>query len=134
MNMKNMKKFCIVTLLSLSATAHAQFQGMSTDDMSRMMGNAGEIMACLGRLDQRRLEALGERVEAAGAELEGLCNAGERDRAQRQARVYAEEFMAEPEYAQLLECGEIAQRMFPDLVDLGALDLDDDSNHVCDSL
>lgn len=129
-----MKHFCVVALLTLSASVHAQFQGMNNEDMSRMMASAGEIMSCLGRLDQRGLEALGERAEAASAELEQLCNAGDRDQAQRRARAYAEEFMAEPEYSQLLECGEIAEKMFPDLIDMGALDLDDETNHVCDSL
>ena len=128
-----MKKLFLTVMVGCSLTAHAQFQGMDADELSRMMAGAGEVMACFGRLDQDRMEALGARAERLNAELEKLCDAGQRDRAQRQAQQYLNEFMGEPEYAQLRECGEVAERMFPDLVDMSMLELEDGS-HVCDSL
>lgn len=128
-----MKKIFLAMLLGCSVSAQAQFQGMDADELSRMMAGAGEIMACFGRLDQDRMEVLGARAERVNAELEKLCDAGQRDQAQRQAKQYLDEFMDEPEYAQLMECGEVAERMFPDLVDMGALDLENGA-HVCDSL
>lgn len=128
-----MKKLYLAVLLGCSVSAQAQFQGMEAEELSRMMAGAGEIMACFGRLDQNRMEALGARAERVNAELERLCDAGQRNQAQQQAKQYLDEFMDEPEYVQLLECGEVAERMFPDLVDMSVLDLEGDS-HVCDAL
>lgn len=128
-----MKKIGFAILLGCSLSVQAQFEGLDADSLSRMMAGAGEMMACFGRLDETRLEALGKRAERIGSELEQLCTAGQRDQAQRRAQQYLDEFMAEPEYVQLMECGEVVQRMFPDLLDMSALDFED-GEHVCDSL
>ncbi len=128
-----MKKICLAMLLGCAVSAQAQFEGMDAEELSRMMAGAGEVMACFGRLDQDRMEVLGARAERVNAELEQLCETGQREQAQRQAKQHLDEFMKEPEYVQLMECGEVAQRMFPDLVDMDALDLENGA-HVCDSL
>lgn len=126
-----MKKLIGSVLLSLASTGHAQFPDMSEQDMASMMEMLGGLTTCMAQLDEQRLDALGKRAEANGQEIERLCVAGKRSEAQAKAKNVVEEFLADPEYKKLMQCGEAAQGMLPNLTDL--YDPEDDSQHVCDA-
>lgn len=128
-----MKKLIGSALLLLSATTHAQTPGMSEQNMADLVGMLDGLASCIGQLDEQRLEELGKRAEESGKEIEALCEAGKRDEAQSRAVRHAKEFMADPEYKKVMQCGEAAQGMLPDLTDMYDPDSGDESQHVCDA-
>ena len=128
-----MKKLIGSALLLLTAATHAQVPNMSEQDLANMMGMLEGMASCIGQLDEQRLEELGQQAEARGKEIESLCAAGKRDEAQTKAVNHAKEFMADPEYKKIMQCGEVAQSMLPDLADLYDPESADDQ-HVCDAL
>ncbi len=95
------------------------------------MGKLQEAMACMKNIDMsvvKGLETEGKKIEA---DLDALCQSGNRDGAQDKAMEYAMEMRDRPELQKLQECGKMAQGMFPkgafeDLLEEGK------NRHVCD--
>ena len=129
-----MQKLIGSALLLLTATTHAQMPNMSEQDLANMMGMLEGMASCIGQLDEQHLEELGKRAEASGKEIEGLCAAGKRNEAQTKAMKHAKEVMADPEYKKIMQCGEVAQAMLPDLADLYDPESIGEDQHVCDAL
>ncbi|MFA5677464.1 MAG: hypothetical protein WC953_03520 [Pseudomonas sp.] len=126
-----MKKLIAPALLILASTIHAQMPAMSEEEMARMMNMMDGLASCIGQLDEQHLEQLGKQAEAHEREIAGLCAAGKRNAAQAKEQSYARKFMADPEYKKIMQCGEAAQSMLPDMP---GLDPENDDQHVCDDM
>ena len=128
-----MKKLIGSALLVFTAITHAQTPNMTEQDLANMMGMLEDMASCFGQLDEQRLEEFGKRAEARGEEIEKLCAAGKRKEAQTKAVNHAKAFMADPEYKKIMQCGDVAQAMLPDLAAMHDLASEDESRHVCDA-
>lgn len=119
-----MKKLIVTTLLASALSAHAYGQTSHLpEDVAKMLGNAGEVGACVSKLDQNYLDQLSIKNEAKEREIERLCEIGQRNKAQAKSEELARELMADPEVQKSMECSA-----------LFGLDEDDEDIHVCDDL
>lgn len=111
--------------LAAGAAVAQQPQGMPSDEMmrklqdpeamQRVVAQMQEVQKCMERIDQKDLDALKARAEAASKEIEALCKAGEKDRALARAMELGEEMRSDATVKQVRECtrdmGEMIQGM-----------------------
>ena len=129
-----MKKI-IICMLAVLFPSLVFAQNMQEQDMEKMMEMAMKMQACMEKVDQAELEALGQRAEKFEAEVKKLCDAGKRKEAQKKAIAFSKEFEKNPALVQMQKCGEMAQGMMPE-TEMDFMDgkLEDENAHVCDSL
>ena len=132
-----MKKSAIVLLLLMPTTSYAQNpMAMSEADMQKMMQQMQKAQACMEKIDQAELDALGKQANQFEAEMKSLCASDKRDAAQEKAMVYAREVMDRPVVKEARRCGEMMQGamqgMSQNMPYMGQ-DKDYSSQHVCDS-
>jgi len=132
--MSAIKKVFPVLCMLLTVPVMAQ----NPNSMDQLMQGAAQMATCFQNLDQDKLSAMAEEGQAMEKELKQLCAAGERDKAQAKAMEYGVKFMASEEFKQLMQCGEMAKQMMPQMPDYSAYtdpESDDYKNrHVCDEL
>jgi hypothetical protein len=113
---------------------------MDAQAMQAMMVVMEQLRSCMAGIDQTKLEQLQARGEAINAEIQGLCQSGQRDEAQKRGLKYAAEITSTPELKQMFDCGEQAKKAMaklpkipgmPAMPDLSLPQIDD-NNHVCD--
>jgi hypothetical protein len=87
--------------------------------MQKMAAQAEAAQRCMKDIDQKKLDALQKRAEAAGREIERLCDAGKRDEALAKGLDLVQEMRADPTVAKLQECteemAESMRQMMPSL-------------------
>ncbi|MBF0255613.1 MAG: hypothetical protein HQL47_03955 [Gammaproteobacteria bacterium] len=120
----------------ISPTAFA----MDAQAMQATMAVMEQLRSCMAGIDQTKLEQLQAKGEAIQAEIQGLCQSGQRDEAQKRGLKYAAEMTSDPDLKQMLNCAEQAKNAMaklpkipgmPPMPDLSLPQIDD-SNHVCD--
>jgi len=131
-----MKVLVITLCLMFPVVAIAQNQSMNAGDMQQMqqmMQLIQKMRQCMAQVDQARLEAIGEKSEKVGQEIEALCKAGKRKKAQKMAIAYGKKIMKDPVMVQVKKCGKITKGMLPESMPPSFEDEFDFSNkHVCD--
>lgn len=107
--------------------------GMNEEQMQQMMEQAHKMQECMAGIDQSALDALAARTEKMEQEVRALCDAGQRDQAQKLAMKYGKEISAAPVMKDLQKCGEMAKGM---MQHMPMMDLHDDleDRHVCDDM
>ncbi len=128
-----MKISGIILCLMFPVAAMAQNQSMNAGDMQQMMQLMQKMQQCMAQVDQARLEVIGEKSEKFGQEIEALCKAGKRKKAQKMAIAYGKKIMKDPVMVQMKKCGEITKGMLPESMAPSFDEEFDFSNkHVCD--
>lgn len=121
-----------LALMLAAATAHAG-AGMTEEQMQQMMQQAEQMQKCMARVDESELELLGARAETMEQEINILCDAGQRDQAQRLALEYGKEISNSNVMQELKQCGDMAQVLLEQLPALSAQTAEADDLHVCDA-
>ena len=87
--------------------------------MQKMAAQAEAAQKCMKDIDQKKIDALQKRAEAAGREIERLCEAGKRDEALSKGLDLYREMSADPTVTKLRECtkdmAETMRQMMPNL-------------------
>ncbi len=131
----NNRLFLIALLLPVAAIAQ-DYQGMSQQDMQKMMQGMQQMQSCMQNINQAELQALGGRAEAMQREIKTLCQKGQRDQAQGRAMSFAMEVQQNHSMQQLSRCGEKMAGMLqasPFLEQLKQAAVANAANqHICD--
>lgn len=139
-------RFLMMILISLTGfAAQAQqmpdmmqkLQSMSPEEqqqfMNEMMQSANQMQACYeaagGEEGMKELEARGRKLQT---EVEALCAAGERDKAQAHAQAEADRMMQDPRAAKLQKCAQDLSGKLPFMQELSDPESYLASNHICD--
>ena len=131
-----MKTIKILPFLFLITPALAQGpQGMSQQDMQKMMEMAQKMQACMAQIDRAEIKELEARSSAMEAEIDALCKAGRRDEAQQKAMAFSKEMVRTPAMQQMKKCGEQVEGMADIMPGMGVEDIEKEfkDKHVCDS-
>ncbi len=120
----------VIGLIGLCVPALLSAQGYPGMDMAKMQ----EFAACMERIPQEDLDAIDKESRAFEQEIRSLCNAGQRDEAQRRAREFAQELLRDPTMVRMQECGTMMQGAMPGVPALVDIQLYEDLEqyHVCD--
>jgi hypothetical protein len=98
----------------LPAAALAQsHQGMSEQDMQKMMQQAQRMQACMQNVDQGKLKALERRSNQFKAEVDALCAKGERAKAQAKAMSFGREISSDATMKEMRKCSAMMKGMMP---------------------
>jgi len=128
-----MKMIMMVLFLIFPIAATAQNQGVSGNNMEKMMQLMQEMEQCMAKVDQAALKAFEKESEKLSDELEVLCNKGERKKAQKKAIAFGKKVMKNPAIKQMQKCGELTKGLLPEQAEPSIEDTFDFSNrHVCD--
>ncbi len=127
-----MKTLIMALLLTVPATVSAQNnQGMNQADMQNMMQQMQKVQECMQSIDQSQLLELQKRSEQVGSEIDELCAAGDRSKAQKKALAFAKEAAKSPAMKQMQKCGKLVQGELPGMpTNLERKDFSE--THVCD--
>ncbi len=121
----------IIPFLLLPTLAVAQnYQGMSEQDMQKMMQQAQQMEACMQDIDQAKMRELEQRSYQLDAELKALCSSGKRSEAEAKALAFAQEMEQDTTVQKLKKCGELMQGMLPQMPFMDQPTKE--SGHVCD--
>lgn len=139
MPISGLKKLLFVLPVLGAGLAWGQGQGgPDGQQMERAMQGMGEMMACMQKVDQQEMRALGERAQAMEKEMKALCAEGRRDEAQQRAMEFGSDMAQSESFQQLRECGEMAQQALAQMPDYSeyydSSDGDGSPPHVCDNL
>lgn len=133
-----MKKILLTAAL-LPALACAQdYQGMSEQDMQKMMQGMQRAQSCMQGLNPAELEALSQRGQAMQKEVQALCSSGKRDEAQARGMAFAREMQGNQTMQQMSKCGKMMAGMMPaspfldQLKQSGQPGDDGTQHHICD--
>ncbi len=130
-----MKIIGIILCLMFPMAAIAQNQSMNAGDMQQMMQLMQKMQQCMAQVDQARLEKIGAESEKFGQEIDALCKAGKRKKAQKKAIAYGKKIMKDPAMVQVKKCGEITKGMLPESMSPSFEDdFDFSKKHVCDDM
>ncbi|MCP3868938.1 MAG: hypothetical protein GY703_12735 [Gammaproteobacteria bacterium] len=122
----------VVVLLMLPLVVTAQsHQGMSEEDMQKMMQQMQGMKSCMENIDQEEMQKLERRSRKMEAEIRSLCARGERDEAQSQAMKFGLEMSGDPTIKALGACGEMMKGMMPQML-FNDRPEEPGSYHVCD--
>lgn len=119
--------FILVPLLS-----HAQQPNLNPEQMQRLMQQATQMQACMSKIDQQAMIALGQKAQAMEAEVKSLCQANKRNRAQNTAIEYGLAMSQDENIKIAKECGEMAQGMLPSN-HFPASEKELNGRHICDA-
>jgi hypothetical protein len=127
-----MKIFIMALLLAVPAAVSAQNnQVMNQADVQNMMQQMQKVQECMQSIDQSQLEELQKRSEQASSEIDALCAAGDRAKAQKKAIAFAKEAATFPAMKQMQKCGKLVQGELPGMP-TNFEQKDFSETHVCD--
>ena len=124
-----------VCLLVLPVISMAQpMQGMSEDQMQKMMQQAQKMQECMQNVDQSSLQELEQRSRKVTADIQTACAAGDRDEAMEIAKGFGKKMMSDPDILEMKKCSEMMAGMMQEMPNMPkAFDMDDyKDKHVCD--
>jgi len=106
-----MKKIILLTSL-FSSIALAQMppgfnpQNMAgmEKNMQAMMANMAAMEQCMNQVDQSKVEALGEKANKVGLEIEQLCKQGKRSAAQKKVISFSKEMRSNKDLQKMKKC------------------------------
>jgi len=126
-------KISTIILLLIPTAAFAQnYQGMSEEDMQKMMQPMLMMQSCMKDVDQTGMKALEKRSNQLEAEVKSLCASGKREEAQAKAISFGKEMMEDPAMQTMRKCGEMMEGMMPKTPFMDQHE-DRSDGHVCDS-
>jgi hypothetical protein len=105
--------------------------GMTEEQMQKMMANAGKLQTCMQNIDPTVMQRIEEKGNAIQTEIKTLCATGKRDEALQKAMVYGKEMSESGDFKQLRDCGEMAVAMAPGFIANNPGN--PDAGHVCDA-
>lgn len=116
-----------------SLTLAQNYQGMSEEDMQRMMQQAKKAQACMQNVDQTKLQALGDEAKQVESEIKTLCAEGKRSEAEKRGYSFAREMNTNPDVAEMRKCGQMMRGMMPNMgfVDKASKE---SGGHICDDM
>lgn len=139
--MKFTLRMVVLLLLSVQVAYGQSFGNLSQEQMQQMMQGAMEMQACLAQVDQAELNRLAEEAKGIESELKALCANQKRAEAQQKAMEYGLKFKNSPTMKQLMDCGEMANAMIPQVMaymETHSADSETSTTspipHVCDHL
>ncbi len=99
----------VVFVLALTVTSPLALAQQSKNEaqMREMMEGAQKMQECMSKLDPSVMETMKREGEAMAAEVDALCTAGKRDKAQDQAIAYGQKISATSAFKQMRKCGEM---------------------------
>ena len=132
-----MKTTAIILLLSIPIASSAQnYQGMSEEDMQKMMKQIQEMESCMGKLDQAQVKKLEQRSKQINAEVKSLCASGKRDKAQSKAISFGKEIEKDLTILAIRKCSEKIKGLMPNMSQPKTPLMDQprasSKQHVCD--
>ena len=108
-----------------------KYPAMNEADMQQMMQQMGQMQSCMEKVDQAKLQALGERSQQMEAEIKSLCTSGKRDEAQQKAIAFGREIANDAAMKAMMKCTEGMQSMMPEMPFKG-LDEETADQQICD--
>ena len=129
-----MKRSIAIAAVLFAVTQSAAAQnpaGMSETDMQKMMQGVQEMQACMEKVDQDRMEKLGEESKQLEAEIKSLCAAGKRDAAQERAMAFGMKMAKDPAMQVMAECSKKMAGLAPKMPYMDP-EQDYSETHVCD--
>ncbi len=127
-----MKSLMIALLLTIPAVVSAQNnQGTNQPDMQNMMQQMQKLQECMQTIDQTQMGEMQKRSEQEDREIDELCAAGDRAKAQAKAMAFAKEIAKSPVMKQMQKCGELVQGALPGMP-TAYEQKDFSEKHVCD--
>ncbi len=108
-----MNRILLIAALLPTLALAQDYQGMSQQDMQKMMQGMQQMQSCMQKVNQAEMEAAGKRAEAMQKEVEALCAGGKRDEAQAKGMAFAREMQQNPAMQQMGECGQMMAGMMP---------------------
>jgi hypothetical protein len=118
----------------MPALAFAQnYPAMNEADMQNMMQQMKKMQACMEKVDQAKLQALGERSQQMEAEVRSLCASGKRDEAQRKAIAFGKQIANDASMQTMMKCTEGMKSMIPGISFKG-LEEEAGDQHICDHM
>jgi len=119
----------------LMQTALAQNGQMSDEQMRQMMQNAQKIQECISNIDQAAIKSLAEKGKKVEREVKALCQAGERDQAQKMAMTFGREVNASKEMQAMKKCSNMGQGMMQNSPWMVSEDgKNPKGGHICDGM
>jgi len=105
----------------------------SDAQMEAIIGQAAGMQACMQEADPAAIQALSHDGEAAMNEVQDLCAAGQRDKAQDHAIEFSKRVAASPELKLVAKCSKGMSGLLPQMAALSQQQPDSAQSHVCDS-
>lgn len=105
-------------------------QGMNEAQMQQMMEQAQKMQECMGKVDQAAIQEMAMEGQAFEQKVKGLCAAGKRKQAMKEAMAYGKRIGKNKEVKQMRECSKLMQGMMPPMPIPEAPK--DDGTHICD--
>jgi hypothetical protein len=101
--------------------------------MQRMAEQAQAAQTCMKDVDQKKLDALQKRAEAASREIDRLCKAGKRDEALAKALELGQEMQSDATVKKMRECTKGMMEMFKNMPWSQVLGIEDEpgEDDVC---
>jgi hypothetical protein len=109
------------------------YPAMNEADMQKMMQQMEQMKSCMEKVDQAKLQALGERSKQMEAEVRSLCANGKRDEAQQKALAYGKEIANDASMKAMMKCTESMKDMMPEISFKG-LEEEAKDKHICDQM
>jgi hypothetical protein len=129
-----MKSQSIFLCLLLPVAAFAQnYPAMNEADMQKMMQQMEKMQACMEKVDQAKLQALGTRSQQMETEIRSLCASGKRDEAQQKAIAFGREVADDASMNAMMKCTEGMRSLMPEMSFKGLAE-DARDQHICDHL
>ncbi len=119
-------------LILVPLFGHAQQPSLNPDKMQRLMQQAAQMQACMSRIDQQAMMALGQEAQDVEAEIKSLCQANKRSQALNTAIEFGQSMDQDENIKIAKECGEMAQGMLPSM-NFPTSEEDLKERHICDA-
>lgn len=127
-------KFLSLFALLIYADLLHSGQGMSEEEMQKMMELSQKMQECMARIDQSAMEAQAAKAEKMHNEMKALCDAGKRDKAQKLAIDYGKEVSQSKVMKEMQKCSEMAAGMMQQNPMMQDMISDYENQHVCDGI
>jgi hypothetical protein len=115
----------------VNAQNHPQFD---QQQMQAMMQNAQQMQACMENVDQSELQRFEQQAKQMEAEVNALCDAGERDQAQHKALSFGQTVASSAAIQEVRNCAEIMRDVMPGIADMAKnYSAENSESHVCDN-
>lgn len=128
-----MRKLAMVFFLLSSQAVFAQ-QGMDPEIMQQLQ----EMTACISTIDQDEMKALEKESKNIEAEVKGLCESGNRDKAQELVMEFRKNMVNLPALTTMRKCTEVMsgamKGMLPEIMSAEKMLKDYSDKHVCDEI
>jgi hypothetical protein len=124
------RSFVGTVVLLVPAMLVAQtYGGFSREDLEPLIGKA---QACMAKADQEQLQVLQSDALQVMAETEALCEAGDRDTAQQNSIVFAQQSLQKPIVKEWQQCMGLLGQTLPLLALVQMQNPEATGSHVCD--